>query len=374
MKYYLIVGEKSGDLHASNLMKAIKAKDAQAEFRFWGGDLMLAVGGQMVKHYSEMAFMGVWEVLVNLRTIQKFLKECKQDIGNYKPDVVILVDYAGFNVRIAKFIKQKKLAISVFYYISPKVWAWNVKRAFKIKANVDKMFCIFPFEVDFYKKFDYKVDYVGNPLLDALQQFEVNPNFKSEKHISKPIIALLPGSRKQEVKSMLDLMLSVQSDFPAYEFVIAGVSNLPKNFYEAYESQPNVRIVYEQTYDLLTVAEAALVTSGTATLETALFEVPQVVCYRTSFLTYSIVKRIIKVPYLSLVNLIMGREVVKELIQKELTTETLKTELKKIIVGGAERPRILEDYQALHLRMGEAGASQKAGRLMVDYLQTMKNI
>ena len=289
MKYYLIAGERSGDLHGANLMRGIRQHDPDAQFRAWGGDLMRAQGATLVTHYTDMAFMGFLEVAKNLLTILGFLKKCKKDILKYQPDVVILIDYPGFNLRMAAF--AKKQGIKVCYYISPKVWAWNQKRAWKIKANIDRMFVIFPFEVDFYKKYDYDVTYMGNPLMDAIEDFTPDPGFLRKNNLEdKKIIALLPGSRKQEVIGMLDTMLSVKGSFPKHEFVIAGVNSLPGSLYEKYQTLPNVTVVFEAAYDLLSVAEAALVASGTATLETALFSVPEVVCYRTSGVSYAIAK------------------------------------------------------------------------------------
>jgi lipid-A-disaccharide synthase len=366
MKYYLVVGERSGDLHASNLMKALKNLDTKAEFRFFGGEQMQAVGGTLAKHYQEMAVMGFWEVIKNLKKIASLLKFCKQDILSFKPDVVILVDFAGFNMRIAKFCKQNR--IKNFYYISPKVWAWNTKRALKIKQNVDRMFVIFPFEKDFYKQFGYEVDFVGNPLLDAIKVFQKNPNFFRENQLSEnqPIIALLPGSRRAEVENVLPLMLSVKKRFPDFQWIVAGVENLPKNLYQIC-TDLGVKVLYNQTYDLLSYAHAAIVTSGTATLETALFGVPQVVCYKTSNFSYQIAKRLIKVPFISLVNLVMDKKVVAELIQKDLHEESLKRELQKIISGN-DREQMLEDYKLLQKKIGTAGASETTARKMWEYL------
>lgn len=369
MKYYLVAGERSGDLHGSNLIKGIRENDPDAQFRGWGGDMMEAEGLELVKHYKDTAYMGFLEVVLNLHKIYGFLKECKTDILHYKPDALILIDYPGFNLRIAAFAKKKGL--KVFYYISPKVWAWNQKRALKIKENVDHMFVIFPFETDFYLKYDYKVDYVGNPLMDAIASFRPDPEFRSKNRIpaDKPVIALLPGSRQQEITGMLDIMLRVQPHFPDHQFVIAGVSNLPASLYEKYISAHNAIIVYESTYDLLAIAEAALVTSGTATLETALFKVPEVVCYKTSGLSYSIAKQLIRVPYISLVNLIMQKETVRELIQDELNEKNLVNELKLILPDGAKHVDQMNDYVALRKQVGESGASIKAGKLMVEYLK-----
>jgi lipid-A-disaccharide synthase len=368
MKYYLIAGERSGDLHGSNLIKGIRENDPEAQFRGWGGDMMEAEGLDLVTHYKDTAFMGFLEVALNLHKISGFLKKCKADILAYQPDALVLIDYPGFNLRIAKFAKEKGL--KVFYYISPKVWAWNQKRAWKIKKNVDHMFVIFPFEIDFYKKYDYKVDYVGNPLMDAIAAFRPDPEFKKKNKLDeRPIIALLPGSRKQEITGMLDLMLTVQPHFPDHQFVIAGVSNLPTALYEQYSSSQRATIVYESTYDLLSVATAALVTSGTATLETALFNVPEVVCYKTSGFSYAVAKRLIRVPYISLVNLILEKEAVRELIQDYLNEKLLVEELKQIIPGGTKHETQLHDYAALQKLVGGPGASGRAGNLIVNYLK-----
>lgn len=367
MKYYLIAGERSGDLHGSNLMKGIKMHDSEAQFRAWGGDLMEKEGATLVTHYTDMAFMGFLEVVKNMRTILGFFKKCKKDLLGYQADALILIDYPGFNLRMAAYAKKK--GIRVFYYISPKVWAWNQKRALKIKASVDHMFVIFPFEVDFYRKFNYEVTYVGNPLMDAIQNFTPNPSYKADHGFErKRIVALLPGSRKQEVISMLETMLSIRSYFSGYEFVIAGVDSLPKSLYQHYTLLPNVTVVYESTYDLLTVAEAALVASGTATLETALFSVPQVVCYRTSKVSFAIAKRLIKVPFISLVNLILGRETVRELIQDDFSGENLKVELAAILPDGDKHTLLMKEYATLKALVGEAGASERTGSEIVALL------
>lgn len=373
MTYYLIAGERSGDLHGANLIKGIRDSDPEARFRGWGGDQMEREGMELVTHYRDTAFMGFLEVAQNLRTIFGLLTKCKEDILACEPDVVVLIDYPGFNLRIARF--AKKNGLKVFYYISPKVWAWNQKRALKIKASVDRMFVIFPFEIDFYKKYDYKVDYVGNPLMDAVAAFRPDPAFRHKNGLTDhPIIALLPGSRKQEISNMLDTMLSIRAHFREYQFVIAGVRDLPAALYEKYTALPDVHVVYESTYDLLSVAEAALVTSGTATLETALLNVPEVVCYRTSAISYFVAKSLIKVPYISLVNLISEKEVVKELIQDELNTHRLTEELRAIVKGGNRRESQLADYTRLHRLVGEPGASHRAGSLMVDYMKNQKGI
>lgn len=368
MKYYLIAGERSGDLHGSNLIKGIRANDPDAEFRGWGGDMMVAEGMQLVTHYKDTAFMGFLEVVMNLRTITGFLKKCKADILDYQPDALILIDYPGFNLRIASFAKSRGL--KVFYYISPKVWAWNQKRAWKIKANVDHMFVIFPFEIDFYKKYDYHVDYVGNPLMDAIAAFTPDPAFRTKHGLdARPIIALLPGSRKQEITGMLNTMLTTQKHFPGYQYVIAGVKNLPSELYDHYLSSGKATIVYESTYDLLSVADAALVTSGTATLETALLKVPEVVCYRTSAISYALAKRLIRIPFISLVNLILENEAVRELIQDELNEKNLVLELQRILPGGEQHERQMQDYQELAELVGGPGASERTGGLIAKYLR-----
>lgn len=366
MKYYIIAGEASGDLHASNLLKALKEKDSEAEFRFWGGDLMMEVAGkQPVKHYHDLAFMGFLEVALNLRTILGNIKICKEDIKNYRPDVLILVDYPGFNLRIAEYAKS--LGIKVVYYISPQLWAWKEGRVETVKKFVDEMLVILPFEKDFYKKHQVEAHFVGHPLLDAISDLEPVDieKFKSENHLNeKEIIALLPGSRKQEVEKKLEVMLSVCSYFPHYQFVIAGAPSLPKEFYEKYVDE-NVHFVSNKTYDLLRCSKAALVTSGTATLETALLNVPEVVCYKSSRISYEIGKRLVKnIKYISLVNLIMDREVVKELIQNELNTENLVEELKLIL--GEKRQKILNDYDELRQKLGGKGASENAAEIIVN--------
>jgi lipid-A-disaccharide synthase len=365
MKYYIIAGEASGDLHGSNLMKALQHKDPNAEFRFWGGDLMAAQGGTLVKHYRDLAFMGFLEVAKNLRTILNNIKFCKEDIKNNRPDVLILVDYPGFNLRIAKFAKG--LGIKVVYYISPQLWAWKEGRVEIIKKYVDEMMVILPFEEDFYKKHGVHSHFVGHPLLDAistLQEIKIE-NFKTENGLNdKKIIALLPGSRKQEVEKMLEIMLSVRPDFKEYQFVIAGAPSLPKEFYQSYVDD-NVHFVSNKTYDLLRCSKAALVTSGTATLETALLNIPEVVCYRGSKISYAIAKRLVKnIKYISLVNLIMDREVVKELIQNDLNTKNLVEELKKVLEG-EKRSQVLKDYELLRKKLGGEGASENAAEVIL---------
>ncbi|MFD3002277.1 lipid-A-disaccharide synthase [Pontibacter toksunensis] len=369
MKYYIIAGERSGDLHASNLIKQLRKKDPEAQIRGWGGDMMQQAGMELVRHYQEMAYMGFAEVLKSLGKIFGFLRECRADIKVYQPDVVILVDYAGFNMRIAKFAKARGL--KVYYYISPKIWAWNQSRVYKIKKVVDRMFVIMPFEEDFYARFDYKVDYVGNPVNDSVTDHVRTPDFRIRNKLynNKPIIAILPGSRKQEIEGMLDVMLSVLPSFRDYQFVVAGVSNLSKAYYEQYNKDPNIKIVYDQTYDLLAHARAALVTSGTATLETALFGVPQVVCYRTSAISYSIAKMVIKVPYISLVNLIADKPVVTELIQDDFTPKKIIAELKNVLFDKHFLKKQEEGYALVRQKIGDFRTAERAAQLMVQYLQ-----
>jgi lipid-A-disaccharide synthase len=369
MKYYIIAGERSGDLHASNLIKQLRHQDPDADIRGWGGDMMQDAGMHLVKHYQEMAFMGFAEAAANFFKIMGFLRECKADIAAFKPDVIILVDYAGFNMRIAKYAKEHGL--KVFYYISPKLWAWNQGRVHKIKKLVDRMFVIMPFEEDFYAGFDYKVDYVGNPVSDSVNDHVMTSDFRTRNmiHNNKPIIALLPGSRKQEIENMLDVMLSVLPSFRDFQFVVAGVSNFPKEYYEQYKKDPNIKIIYDQTYDLLAHAKAALVTSGTATLETALFGVPQVVCYKTSTISYAIGKRVIKVPYISLVNLIADRPVVTELIQDDFTAKKIVAELKSILFDNYAIQKQKQGYALVKQKIGEHRTAERAAELMVGYLQ-----
>ena len=366
MKYYIIAGEASGDLHASNLMKSLLIKDSQPEFRFWGGDLMTEVAGfEPVKHYKDLAFMGFLEVAKNLRTILKNIKFCKEDLKNYQPDVLILVDYPGFNLRIAEFAKG--LGIRIVYYISPQLWAWKEGRVEQIKKFVDEMLVILPFEKDFYKKHEVEAHFVGHPLLDAisdLPKIDID-QFKKDHHLNeKEIIALLPGSREQEVTKMLELMLSVRPHFNDYQFVIAGAPSLPKAFYQRYVDE-NVHFVSNKTYDLLRCSKAALVTSGTATLETALLNIPEVVCYRSSRISYEIGKRVVKnIKYISLVNLIMDQEIVAELIQSNLNTKSLVTELSAILEG-QQRAKMLNSFQELREKLGGKGASDEAAALIV---------
>jgi len=363
LKYYIIAGEASGDLHASKL------KDPQAEFRFWGGDLMQAQGGTLVKHYRDLAFMGFAEVVMNLRTILGNISVAKKDIETYKPDAVILVDYPGFNLRIAEFVKS--LGIKVYYYISPQIWAWKTGRVHKIKKVVNKMFVILPFEEEFYQRYDYKVDFVGNPLLDSLNNLpEIDEQqFRKDNNLDeRPIIALLPGSRTQEIKVKLPLMLSVEKDFPDYQFVVAGAPSQPIENYKKIAGN-DLKIVENKTYDLLRVSHAALVTSGTATLETALLKVPEVVCYKGNAISYEIGKRVVKnIRFISLVNLIMDEEVVKELIQYDLTYENIKREL-DLILNSPKREKIMKSYEELYHKLGGIGASERTASLIIEDLK-----
>ena len=370
MKYYLIAGEASGDLHASNLMKALKKVDPKAEFRFWGGDLMEEQGGTLVKHYRELAFMGFAEVIGNLRTILRNISYCKEDISKYQPDVIIFVDYPGFNMRIAKWAKVQ--GFKTHYYISPQIWAWKENRIKAIKRDIDQMYVILPFEKEFYeKKHDFPVHFVGHPLIDAIsdQKLVDAPKFKKEHDLNdKPIIALLPGSRKQEIAKMLEIMLSVTTHFPDYQFVIAGAPSQDKEFYKPFIKKNRVNLVMNKTYEILSLAHAALVTSGTATLETALFKVPEVVCYKGSFISYHIAKQIVNLDYISLVNLIMKREVVTELIQRKFNKHSLKMELSKILED-EHRKKMFEDYYLLEQKLGGKGASQKTAELIFDSIK-----
>ncbi|TPE42552.1 lipid-A-disaccharide synthase [Pontibacter mangrovi] len=372
MKYYIIAGERSGDLHASNLIKQLRKQDPEAQIRGWGGDMMQAAGMDLVRHYQEMAFMGFAEVFKSLRKILGFLSEAKADIKKYQPDVVILVDYAGFNMRIARF--AKKQGLKVFYYISPKIWAWNQGRVHGIKKVVDRMFVIMPFEEDFYGRFDYKVDYVGNPVNDSVSDHVPTDDFRAKNKLynNKPIIAILPGSRRQEIENMLHVMLSVLPNFRDFQFVVAGVSNFSKEYYEQYNKDSNIKIIYDQTYDLLSQAKAALVTSGTATLETALFGVPQVVCYKTSPISYSIGKMVIKVPYISLVNLIANKPVVTELIQENFTAKQITAELKRVLFDQHFLKQQQEGYALVRKKIGDYRTAERAAELMVKYLQEEK--
>ncbi|MDD5150322.1 MAG: lipid-A-disaccharide synthase [Flavobacterium sp.] len=370
MKYYIIAGEASGDLHGSNLMKALYKEDTDANIRFWGGDLMQEVGGTLVKHYKELAFMGFVEVLFHLKTILGNIKICKKDITDFQPDVIIFIDYPGFNLRIAKWAKENNF--KTHYYISPQIWAWKESRISDIKCDVDKMYVILPFEKDFYEtKHHFPVEFVGHPLIDAIHnQPAIDEKvFRTQNQLNeKPIIAILPGSRKQEITKMLSVMLSVVNYFPDYQFVIAGAPSQEFSFYENFITNENIKFVSNKTYDLLKIASAALVTSGTATLETALFKVPEIVCYKGSWVSYQIAKRIITLKYISLVNLIMDEEVVTELIQDDCTTKRIEEELKKILDSNY-RATLLHKYDDLEEKLGGIGASEKTAKLIVGDLK-----
>ena len=400
MKYYLIVGEASGDLHASNLMKALKRHDAEADFRFYGGDKMAAVGGTLVKHYKELAYMGFIPVLLHARTILRNMEICKQDIVQWNPEVVILVDYPGFNLKIAKFVHQNT-SIPVYYYISPKIWAWKEYRIKNIKRDVDELFSILPFEIDFFeKKHHYPIHYVGNPCVDAIQHFlneecrmkneeceslnnkgKIHSSFHDEVGIlhSSFKIAILAGSRKQEIKDNLSMMLRAASQFPEYQLVLAGAPNIPLEFYQQYIPKDiQVDIQFGKTYEILRQSAAALVTSGTATLETAILRIPQVVCYYTPmgrFISF-LRRKLLKVKYISLVNLVVNREIVRELVADTMKEENIVKELRGILPGGTKRQQMLTDYEEMNRILGPAGASGRAGKTIVELLQNkvkMKN-
>jgi len=370
MKYYLIAGEASGDLHGSNLMKELIIQDPDATFRFWGGDLMKNVGGEMVKHYQDLAFMGFIEVLFNLRTIFKNISLCKKDILDFDPDVIIFLDYPGFNLRIAKWAKKKNF--KTHYYISPQIWAWKEGRIKRIKRDVDAMYVILPFEKDFYeKKHHFPVHFVGHPLIDAINnKKQVDPNdFRKENGLDqRPIIAILPGSRKQEINKMLKVMVSVVKNYPDYQFVIAGAPGQEPEIYHPFITKENVKLLHNLTYDLLSLSNAALVTSGTATLETALFKVPQVVCYKGNRISYEIAKRVINLKFISLVNLILDREVVTELIQNKFNRTGLNKELDRIL-DDYHRAVLFLDYYDLEKKLGGKGASKKVAKSIIKSIE-----
>jgi lipid-A-disaccharide synthase len=396
MKYYIIAGEASGDLHGSNLITELRKQDPQADIRCWGGDLMAAAGGKVVKHYKELAIMGFAEVLMNLRTIFRNLDFAKKDILAFRPDALIFIDYPGMNMRIAKWAHEQRTALTashppsspavgappfkLIYYISPQVWAWKEGRVKQIRANIDKMLVILPFEKAFYKKWDYEVEYVGHPLVEVIDKVRAQPNASPQTpseqpsapvtQFSKPVIALLPGSRKQEILKKLPVMLRVSELFPDYQFVVAQAPGLDEAFYrEILAPYPHVAAVRNQTYSLLLTARAACVTSGTATLETALFGVPEVVCYKGSAISYQIARRLIKVKYISLVNLIMDKPVVHELIQDELTPENLRRELDDVLHNPQRQQQLSADYQQLHELLSQGGhASANAARSIIQFL------
>jgi lipid-A-disaccharide synthase len=376
MKYYLVAGEASGDLHGSNLMKEIKLADSNAEFRYFGGDLMNAVGGELVKHYREMAFMGFVNVVLNLKTINRNLKFCKTDLLEFQPDVLILIDYPGFNLRVAEFAKQNN--IKVFYYISPKVWAWKAHRVKKIKEVVDEMFTIFPFETEFYKKYQFKVNYVGNPVLDSIAEFKKTALSKSDflklnNLDERPVVALLAGSRVQEINRTMPIMVEISEIFPGFQFVVAGLKSVDIGLYHKYVAGKPVKLVFNQTYDILNNAHTALVASGTAALETALFNIPQTVIYKmeggwpVDFIFRNLIFKN-RMAGVSLPNIIMKREIVREFIQMKMTLENVKAEMEKLLFDDNHRQKILTDYVRLKEIMGEPGSSKRAAQKMVELL------
>lgn len=369
MKYFIVAGERSGDLHGGNLVRALQKEDPSASFRGFGGDYMKEAGVDIAVHYSDMAFMGLAELLGNLRKISRYIRRCKDDIHRFQPDVVILIDYGGFNRRIARYARSRGL--KVFYYIPPKVWAWYTRRVWELKANVDRMFVILPFEKGFYKKFDWEVDYVGNPVLDAVRAHVPDQQFMEREGFTdgKPLVALLPGSRRQELQRIIPLMEEVVRRHPGYQYAVAAVDNLEPSLYGNLRTMPNVKFIYNKTYDLLRHARAAVVTSGTATLETALFRVPQVVVYKASPISYFLARLVVKVSFISLVNLIAGREVVRELIQNNANSADTAAELERLM-DGDRRQKVLDGYEEV-VRYLDAGgsASENAARLMVDYLR-----
>lgn len=375
MKYYLIAGETSGDLHGSNLMKELKTADSEARFRYFGGDLMNAVGGNLVKHYCEMAFMGFLDVAMNFKTIKKNMEFCKKDLLEFKPDVLVLIDYPGFNLRIAEFAKQNN--IKVYYYISPKLWAWKEFRVKKIKAFVDEMFTIFPFETEFYKKHNFKVNFVGNPLMDSIEEFKTAAQkkedfYRNNKLDNRPIVALLAGSRIKEIKRILPVMVNATKGLTEFQFVIAGVNNLDKNAYDKIIGNRNISIIFDQTYDLLNHSFAAIVTSGTAALETALFNVPQTVLYKMEgglFVDVIMRNFVIKAEWTSLPNIILSKNAICELTQKNMTLKKVKNELNKLLFDYAYRNKIIQDYNHLKELMGEAGCSKRAAEKMIELLK-----
>ena len=363
MRYYIIAGEASGDLHAANLIKELKKKDAAAEMRVWGGDLMQAEGATLVKHYKNHAIMGFTEVVKNYKVIKENFKFCKLDILEFNPTVIIFIDYSGFNMRVAKMMKP--YGYKLFYYIAPQIWAWRQWRVKKVKRLIDKMFVILPFEKEFYKQRNYEVNYVGHPLLDEFEKKKAKmPSFdtfiEENKLTSKPIVAILPGSRKHEISKKLPLMLATVRKFPNYQFVIAGAPSFDAEYYSQFIDNENVRVLFDKTYEILQHSQAALVTSGTATLETALFNVPHVVCFQMSTITYLIVRSLIKIKYASLVNIIMDKQVNLELLQHDLTTENLILELRRMLNDNKYRETMLENYQLLHKKLGGIGASERA--------------
>jgi len=375
MKYFLIAGEASGDLHGGNLIIALKAEDPNAEFVAWGGDLMEEAGAKILMHYKSLAFMGFLVVLQNLRTILNNEKRCKSQIADFNPDAIIFIDYPGFNLRIAKWAKKNKF--KTLYYISPKVWAWKKSRAWTIKKYIDKMFVIFPFEVPFYKNYDYEVEFIGHPLMDAIDQFQAKgqtfEQFTKENNLSnKPIVAMLPGSRTDEISHMLPIMLETAKNFPDYQFVVAGAPSQDLSLYQKVAESSRLNIVFGKTYELLNHSTAGLITSGTATLEAALFNVPQVVCYKANQISYEIAKRLVDIKYISLVNLVLDTDAVLELIQSDLTVEKTSTELKMILQNPDYNLEMMNNYEALRRELGNPGASARSAKIMLKFLQDSK--
>lgn len=370
MRYYIVAGERSGDLHGSNLVKAIRKRDLQAIFQGFGGDLMEASGAKLSVHYRDMAFMGFISLATSLFKIFKYIKFCKNDILEFKPDAIILIDYGGFNLKIAQFAHAQGL--KVLYYIPPKVWAWYQSRAWKLKACVDKMFVILPFEKAFFKKYDFDVDYVGNPVLDAIKEFQAVPDFilKHRLDSKRKIVALLPGSRKIELNKIVPLMAEIADSNKDVQFVVAAVKTLPSDLYTALKEKSNVKFVEEETYDLLTVAHAAIVTSGTATLETGIFKVPQVVVYKTNFLEYSIANFLVQVEFISLVNLIAGKEVIREMIQTKATPKLVDAELKKLLHDADYVSAMKREYENVYSILDTGSASENTARLITEYLES----
>ena len=372
MKYYVIAGEASGDLHAANLIKEISLIDTQAKFRGFGGDLMEKAGMTVLKHYRDMAFMGLMPVLMNIRTIKRNFRFCEMDLLDFKPDVLLLIDYPGFNLRMAKFAKEH--GIRTYYYISPKIWAWKQERVHKVKAYVDEMFTILPFETEFYGKFDYPVNYVGNPLLDAILEKETEkgfPHFFTENNLpEKPVLAVLPGSRKGEISVLLPTMLKAAALFPEYQCVIAGAPNMGLEFYQPFMGEHQVPIIWDKTYEILLHSRIAIVSSGTATLETAILNIPQVVVYQmTPNWLFKYLKYFLITKWVSLVNIILGREAVTELIQSDFTLKNVVRELKNILEYPENEKRMLADYKDMMIKLGEQGASKRAASLMVTKLK-----
>ena len=372
MKYYIIAGEASGDLHGANLIKNLKRFDPDSQFRVWGGDKMKAAGGELVKHYKNHAFMGIVPVIKNLSTIRQNLKYVVEDITSFMPDALILIDYSGFNLRVAKRVRS--IGFRIFYYISPQVWAWRQNRVHAIKKLTDKVFTILPFEKEFYRKYGIDVEYVGHPLLDSIKEFRdgftiSDEGFRIKNELSsKPIVALIPGSRKQELLAQLPIMLGTISNFTDYQFVIAGMSSIKPEIYEQCRKGYEVSLILDQTYELLSFSEAAIVTSGTATLEAALFNIPEIVCYRAGTLSYLLVKNLVKIQFISMVNLIVGRMVVKELVQNDLTVDKVTEELRLLLADQSYHEKMMDGYAELKNKMGGPGASHRTAQGMYDLL------